>query len=64
MKAGVFKAKRKDGSVYFRSNITYLRKHISLGSFETEDAADADERCASEASRDAFFNRRDREGPR
>lgn len=32
---GVFIARKKDGSIYFRSSITYRRKHISLGSFPT-----------------------------
>ncbi len=36
MLPGVFCAKRKDGSVYYRSNITYRSKHISLGSFADE----------------------------
>ena len=36
MKPGVFIAKRKNGEVYYRCNITYSGKHISLGSFETE----------------------------
>ncbi|MCR5487688.1 MAG: hypothetical protein K6F35_09205 [Lachnospiraceae bacterium] len=37
---GVFQAKKKDGSVYFRSSVTYKGKHISLGS-STEEAAAA-----------------------
>lgn len=36
MKPGVYLATRKDGSVYYRSSITYKNKHISLGSFESE----------------------------
>lgn len=36
MKPGVFEAKRKDGSIYYRGNITYKSKHISIGSFDTE----------------------------
>lgn len=32
---GVFTATRKDGSTYYRSSITYRRKHISLGSYPT-----------------------------
>lgn len=36
MKPGVYLAKKKDGSIYYRSSITYKSKHISLGSFETE----------------------------
>lgn len=39
MLAGVYLAKKKDGSVYYRSNITYNNKHISLGSFDTEQKA-------------------------
>lgn len=39
MKPGVYLAKKKDGTIYYRSSITYKNKHISLGSFETEDAA-------------------------
>lgn len=30
---GVFQAKKKDGSLYYRVSITYHGKHISLGSF-------------------------------
>lgn len=36
---GTFKAIKKDGTVYYRSSITYKNKHISLGSFPTEKAA-------------------------
>lgn len=36
---GVFSAKKKDGSLYFRSSITYRNKHISLGSFSTPENA-------------------------
>lgn len=32
---GVFLSTKKDGSVSYRSSITYKRKHISLGSFST-----------------------------
>lgn len=39
MSAGVFQAKKKDGAIYYRSNITYHSKHISLGSFSTESLA-------------------------
>lgn len=34
--SGVYSAKKKDGSIYFRSSITYNRKHISLGSFSSK----------------------------
>lgn len=32
---GVFQTTKKDGTVYYRSSITYRSKHISLGSFDT-----------------------------
>ncbi len=32
---GVFTAARKDGTIYYRASITYKKKHISLGSYET-----------------------------
>lgn len=35
-KTGVYKATKKNGSVYFRASITYKGKHISLGSFTSE----------------------------
>lgn len=41
MLPGVSAAKQKNGTVYYRSSITYRNKHISLGSFPTEDAAGA-----------------------
>ncbi len=36
MLPGVYLAKKKDGTIYYRSSITYKTKHISLGSFNTE----------------------------
>jgi len=39
MKAGVYTAYKKDGTLYYRSSITYKNKHISLGSFGCEDDA-------------------------
>jgi len=42
MLTGVYIARKKDGTIYYRSNITYKNKHISLGSYSTEErAADA-----------------------
>ena len=38
---GVFAAVKKDGSIYYRASVTYKNKHISLGSFEDENAAHA-----------------------
>ncbi len=39
MLAGVYQAVKKNGTIYYRSNITYRSKHISLGSFQTESEA-------------------------
>ena len=39
MLAGVYKAQKKDGTMYYRSSITFSGKHISLGSFPTEQKA-------------------------
>ncbi len=39
LKTGVFQAKKKDGTIYYRSSLTYKSKHISLGSFPTENDA-------------------------
>ena len=36
---GVYQAVKKDGTLYYRSSITINRKHISLGSFSTEEQA-------------------------
>ena len=39
MKPGVYKATKKDGTIYYRASITYQGKHISLGSFSSESKA-------------------------
>ncbi len=36
---GVYTAKRKDGTVYFRASLTYRNKHISLGSHVEKEKA-------------------------
>lgn len=36
---GVYQAKKKNGTIYYRSSLTYRAKHISLGSYETMEAA-------------------------
>lgn len=36
---GVFPATKKNGSIYYRSSITFRSKHISLGSYATEEQA-------------------------
>lgn len=38
---GAFRTQKKDGTVYYRASITYKNKHISLGSFATEQEASA-----------------------
>ena len=32
---GVFTARKKDGTLYYRASITHKKKHISLGSYKT-----------------------------
>lgn len=39
MLPGVYLARKTSGQSYYRSNITYRNKHISLGSFDTEQSA-------------------------
>ena len=39
MATGVYEAKKKDGTRYYRANIHYRAKHISLGSFPTFEEA-------------------------
>ena len=41
MATGVYEAEKKDGTRYYRANIHYHAKHISLGSFATFDEANA-----------------------
>lgn len=41
MKKGVYEAKLKNGTVYYRASLTSGSKHISLGSYDTADAANA-----------------------
>ena len=36
MLPGVYGAKKKNGTSYYRASITYKNKHISLGSYEHE----------------------------
>ncbi len=44
---GVFCAKKKDGSIYYRASVTFKGKHISLGSFDDEAKAHSAYTCAS-----------------
>jgi len=39
MLPGVFKSIKKDGSIYYRASVTFRSKHISLGSFNSENSA-------------------------
>lgn len=39
MLSGVYRSHKKDGTEYFRSSITFSGKHISLGSFASEQTA-------------------------
>lgn len=39
--AGAFRTIKKNGTVYYRSSFTYKNKHISLGSFSSEEQAHA-----------------------
>ncbi len=48
MAKGIFTAKKKDGSIYFRSSINRQGKKISLGSFSSE-------KSASKAYKEAVF---------
>lgn len=41
MQTGVYLAEKKNGSLYYRSSITYKGKHISLGSYPSETAANS-----------------------
>lgn len=41
MLKGVYSATKKDGTIYYRSSITFQNKHISLGSFDCEADAHA-----------------------
>lgn len=36
---GVYTTTKKDGTIYYRSSLTYKRKHISLGSYPSPDMA-------------------------
>lgn len=38
---GVFAAKKKDGSLYYRTSVTYHSKHISIGSYASKEDANA-----------------------
>lgn len=55
--SGVFKAKKKDGTIYYRSSVTFKNKHISLGSYDTEIGANkAYERAKELLSSDVKYS--------
>lgn len=56
MLPGVYAAKKKDGTLYYRSSITHSGKHISLGSFPTEQAASFAYRQADRLLHDRSFS--------
>ena len=39
MAFGVYTAQKKDGTIYYRANIHYQAKHVSLGSYATQSEA-------------------------
>ncbi len=47
-KPGVYTARKKNGTLYYRSSITYRGKHISLGSYPAEASAHHAYLCAAE----------------
>lgn len=48
MLPGVYTSSKKNGDLYYRASVTYKGKHISLGSYETEEQAYAAYRLALE----------------
>ena len=36
---GVFQAQKKNGEIYFRSSVTFRGRHISLGSYSSQEEA-------------------------
>ncbi len=55
MLSGVYKAQKKDGTFYFRSSITFKSKHISLGSFPSEEEAAAAYQLADKILHDVSY---------
>lgn len=56
---GVFLAQKKDGTIYYRSSITYKQKHISLGSYDAPTKAFAAYLEASSLIRDPLMSLKD-----
>lgn len=57
--SGASKVQKKDGSTYYRSSITIHNKHISLGSFATEEEAGQAYREACEIFREKQYQLED-----
>lgn len=53
--AGVSTAKKKDGTVYYRSSITLHSRHVSLGSFSTPEEAGQAYREACDIVREGLY---------
>ena len=47
-RTGVYSAQKADGTLYYRASVTYCNKHISLGSYTTEEQAHLAYQCALE----------------
>jgi len=56
---GVYTAKRKDGSTYYRASLTYRNKHISLGSHDDKKKAHEIYRTASALLNDSSIRLED-----
>lgn len=55
MLKGVFPATKKDGTIYYRTSINYSGKHISLGSFASQEMAHLAYKEASQTLSDAVI---------
>lgn len=60
---GVYTAKKKDGSIYYRASITYKGKHISLGSYKAITEAGAAYAEAADILRHKLFSIADYKSP-
>ncbi len=53
---GVLKAVKKNGDLYYRASITFKNKHISLGSYSSEDSANRAYLTAGEILHDCRYD--------
>lgn len=56
---GIFEAKKKDGTVYYRASITCNGKHISLGGYDSDQAASAAYETAEHLFRHSRYTLKD-----